>query len=192
MHSYGWKNWAMVGVCFCLGLLYIAFKPEYLDSHREILMEQFHLPEDVAFELLHSDLPNKHSREQIVAIVQFTPGQYNNYLRSFDDAALWSLRPFEWYDVKVQASAPSRALVWWDNNDAFHDGTTYARWLEWGHEHRDQARDIQPSRSFCFAVVGEGSAQSIHQCGDLEERPDLLVRGMIDAEGQRLFALISN
>lgn len=30
------------------------------------------------------------------------------------------------------------------------------------------------------------------ECGDLEDRPDLIVRGMIDAERQRLFALITN
>jgi hypothetical protein len=187
-----WKYWAMVAGFGALGMAWVVFQPEVYDVHSEVLMQQFHLPEDVAFEVLHSEHQGRYSSEEIVAIVQFTPGQYDGYIRSLDDSSLWAMQPFEWDDVEVEASAPSRALVWWDGNDAFHNGSSFPHWLDWGHEHGDAVWDVTPKHSFCFAVVGEGSAQSILQCGDLqEERPDVFVRGMIDAEGKRLFAFIS-
>lgn len=188
-----WKYWAMVVGFMALGTLWMTFKPEYREKHKELLLEQFHLSEDVEFEVLHSDFRSKHSREQAVAIVQFTPGQYNNYMRSLDDSSLWSMQSFEWFDVDVDSSAPSGAMTWWDKSDAFHDGSSYPHWLGWGHEHGEVVFDVEAHRSFCFGVLGEGSAQRIYQCGDMQdERPDVYVRGMIDAEGQRLFALISN
>lgn len=188
-----WKYWAMVAGFGALGMAWVVFQPEVYQEHVDVLMQQLHLPEDVAFEVLHSDHSSKHSREEVVAVVQFTPGQYNNYLRTLSDSSLWALQPFEWDDVEVVASAPSRALVWWDDNDAFHNGSSFPHWLNWGHEHGELPYEVTPSRSFCFAVQGEGSAQSILQCGDLQEgRPDVYVRGMIDPEGQRLFAYISN
>lgn len=188
-----WKYWAMTAGFGALGALYLALKPDVYEEHVDVLMQQFHLPEDVEFEVLFSEHEGRYSGEEVVAIVQFTPGQYNNYLRSFSEPGVWALQPFEWGDLKVSAQAPSRALVWWDDNEAFHNGSSFPHWLDWAHEHGDEPWNVTPNHSFCFAVVGEGGAQSILQCGDLQEdRPDVFVRGMIDPEGQRLFAYISN
>jgi hypothetical protein len=181
-----WKYWAMVAGFGALGMAWVVFQPDVYQAHVDVLTEQFHLPEDVEFEVLASDHGGRH-------VVQFTPGQYNNYVRSFDDAQLWSMGELEWYGVEVEAAASSRAMTWWDTNEAFHDGTSFPSYLHWGHAMGDAVWDVEPSHSFCFAVVGEGAEQSVYQCGDYQDRPwpEFYVRGIIDPEGQRLFAYIS-
>ena len=73
-----WKYWAMVAGFGALGMAYVTFKPDVYEAHTEVLVEQFHLPEGVEFEVLASDYGGKHGHENVEAIVQFTPGQYNN------------------------------------------------------------------------------------------------------------------
>lgn len=187
-----WKYWAGVAGMGALGMTYVVLQPDIYEEHTEVLMEQLHLPEGVEFEVLASDHSGKHSRENVEAIVQFTPGQYNTYIRSFEDRQLWALQYFEWDGVEVVSPSPERATTWWTGNEAFHDGTSFPHYLHWGHAMDDAPWDVEPKYSFCFAVVGEGNTQKIYQCGDLQEgRPEFYVRAMIDAEGQRLFAYIS-
>lgn len=186
------RHWAMVAGFSVLGFGWIALRPDVYSKHQVVLEQQFHLPPDVEYVLLESDKGGQNHHTNIRAIVQFTPGQYNNYVRSFDDSALWSMQPFRWYRYDIEASASHRAMTWWDTNEAFHDGSSFPHYLSWGHN-QDAVWDATPAHSFCFAVVGEGAGQQVYQCGDYQEgpRPKVFVRGFVDSSEQRLYAYIS-
>lgn len=151
------------------------------------LIQLFELPQDPdwRFQGQHSKTGSSHVS---TAVVVFSAGEFNNYTRAVADAALWTLDPpVEVAGTTITATAPARALRWWDDNDAFHDGEKVPAWLDMGSLPERAAARYSPSHSLCFAVYGQGPQQEVLQCGDAHPgAPDAVVWALLDPSDRSL------
>lgn len=64
--AYGPRDWAMVVAFGVIGMLYVTFKPEGKQAHKDVIIEQFGLPEDVTFDSFRSGF-GRHSPSGVAA-----------------------------------------------------------------------------------------------------------------------------
>lgn len=181
--------WAIAGLVIILA---VAFRRDSYEEHRQLVIEQFHLPAEVEFAAFRSEY-NRNTGESIEAIVQFSPEEYHDFVASLHDRAVWTGTSFE-FDGKVIDGRPTRGAFRWSEGDRAIIGPAHVvRWVRWGfihdkeHEGKPGIWDIGRHKSLCFAVAGEG--QRIDACtafGD-DEYKSFYVRATLDQEGQRLF-----
>jgi hypothetical protein len=176
------KFWAAVGFFLVALPVVTYFVPKSYDVHRDLVLEQFHLPPDVEFAALKTG-SRKGKGEYIEAIVQLTPEQHDAFLASLDDPAVWHLVPFEFEGIAVTAEPSPTAMQWHPDSLAVQA----IPWVGWGHIHEHVENG--PRRSFCFAVQGEGESQRIDGCTTFgpDARPDFYVRGPLRMRDRRLF-----
>ena len=79
-------------------------------TNREILRQQFHLPEAMEFSTLQSN--NKPRRLRLVATVQFSPEQFGKYKTALNNSSIWQPVPFHYDGTTFTPIYSSRALRW--------------------------------------------------------------------------------
>ena len=203
------RFWVMVAFFVVVGPLLARWEPAVPEERRALLVEQFHLPDDVAFVGLKNHT-NKGWASSIDGIVQFTPAQFAAYEAALDDPTVWKHTPFEYRGVRADAEPEPDALKWWPGSMAILTGEMALFWVNWGHIHGqppDGGTDVWvkgPRRSFCFAVMGERYGNRVVPCNTLPangskttrfaqgQRPELYVRGLLDLTERRLFMYVKS
>ncbi len=162
------------------------------EGSRQLLVNLFHVPpgaEWVAF-----DASATRGDEEVEGIVQLSPAEYDAYVASLGDPAVWRFVPFE-FDEKLVAAPPTEpALRWLPGDGAFlRDGMRRDRW------NFDQMKmpggqpgvyQVKNYRSFCLGAAGP--KQEMMPCTAVppDGGPHTRVQGLLDDDDHRLFMYV--
>jgi hypothetical protein len=80
--------------------------------HREMLRELFHLPPGATLTEFLSRGRSRNNSERIEAVVHFTEEDFEAYLRSLDDAAVWRPVAFTYHGERHEGTYSPDALSW--------------------------------------------------------------------------------
>lgn len=215
----GPKYWAGVAVAGVVGMAVVKLQPDSYEQHREDVITQFHLPEDVEFLQFRSGY-HRYGGEFIEATIQLTPGQYLRYKDKLENPSVWTLPPLEHDDLQIEGPPEPGWDRWWDGDMSIvveldkspHGARTrkiekalrgekykVIQWVHWGHSHGHGAEgdwevwDAGKHSSFCWAYAEQNGKKAVRACTAYPPTswsPDVYVRGLLDHENKRLFVHI--
>lgn len=213
------QYWGGVVLAMVVGMAVVKLQPESYEHHREHVIAQFHLPEDVEFLQFDSGY-KRYGGEYATATIQFTPGQYLRYKDTLEDPRVWTQPPFEFNDEVIEGPTEPGWDRWWDGDLAIiveldkspHGARTREieralrgeqykaiQWVHWGHGHGHGAEgdwsvwDAGKHSSFCWAWAEQDGKKAVRPCTAYPPTswsPDVYVRGLLDHENKRLFVHI--
>ena len=208
------RSWLLALMIAGAGMAYIVLGPDSYEVHRQQVLEQFHLPDDVEFLELHTGY--RRGAEFVEATLQLTESQYDAFVA---EMGAWPFVPLEHDGVLVE-TADEGWNRWWDGDMSVIvdlDASPYGeavrareralrkapsmaiRWVDWGHIHGKPANgdwtvwDAGRHRSLCWGggeLDGDLAARPCTAYPPSGGRPAVVVRGLLDDEARRLFVHI--
>lgn len=164
----------------------------------QFLIDQFHLPQDVEFVAV-KQAGRRSAR--ISAVVQFTPGQYEDYVDALDDPSVWQFQPFDHSTYRVDGTPQGDIYQWWPNIQAWIQQEEPNHMLRWAvrigfiddaGDGKPRRHDLRDRRTMCYGIGLLQIEQRIAPCHDWPEYggPPVVVTAVLDDEYHRLFMFV--
>lgn len=190
------QRWA--SAAFLIGLVaFVLFLGlERRAEQMDVVRRQFHLPQAIPFAAF-SMSDGKARWPQLTGVVQFSDGQYRDYVGSLDNGEVWGPIRLEYRGVSAFHQFSPEAFRWRSVPPApRYAGDPIGRW---GFASEPRVYALTDALYFCYGVITIAPEQSVEPprhravaCRDLrtDEATHAIVKAALDAETRTLHWII--
>ena len=144
----------IIVIAAVIGIIYVS-RTITLGERAAILRQQFHFPDDVALEYFNAQTKRRY-KPCIEGVVRFDDADYQAYLASLDDSAIWTTVLFDCVGSGNITPADRGSGYTWHS-------LPYPGWagditMRWGSNATGKAQHVKHGRYFCTVVIAKAAA----------------------------------